>query len=99
MYYVRKIFICNKFRPSDSSTTTGGEQRLGPGCQPLVLAIMLISVKTLGDDDSDFNYENILDENYIISFIDPNKCCKCIEYNSPSNEVKFEQMIYCYGKN
>ncbi|CAF0870387.1 unnamed protein product, partial [Brachionus calyciflorus] len=62
--------ICNKFRPSDSSTTTGGEQPLGPA---------------------------ILDENYIISFIDPNKYCKCIEYNSPSNEVKFVQMIYCYA--
>ncbi|CAF0910527.1 unnamed protein product [Brachionus calyciflorus] len=62
-----------------------------------VLSIMPISVTTLEDDDSDLKYVAILDENGIISIIDPNKCCKCIEFNSPSDEDKFVQMIYCYG--
>lgn len=61
-----------------------------------VASIMPISVSTL-EDDNDLKYIAILSENGTISIIDPNKCCKVIEFHPVSANDKFVQMVYCYG--
>ncbi|RNA37669.1 hypothetical protein BpHYR1_027013 [Brachionus plicatilis] len=61
-----------------------------------VVSIMPISVSSIEDDDSDLKFVAILNEHGLISIIDPNKCCKVIEFNSPDDD-KFVNMIYCYG--
>lgn len=61
-----------------------------------IVSIMPISVTTL-EDDNDLKYIAILSETGVISIIDPNKCCKLIDFPSILNEDKFCQMIYCYG--
>lgn len=62
-----------------------------------IVHIMPISVSIMEDEDSDLKFVAILNENGLISIIDPNKCCKMIEFSSP-NDDKFVKMIYCYGK-
>lgn len=62
-----------------------------------IISIMPISVSTIEDDESDLKFVAILDEYGLISIIDPNKCCKVVEFSSPMND-KFIKMIYCYGK-
>lgn len=59
---------------------------------------MPISVSTL-EDDNDLKYIAILSETGVISIIDPNRCCKLIDFPSPSTDEndRFVHMIYCYG--
>lgn len=62
-----------------------------------VTTIMPISVSTL-EDDNDLKYIAILSETGVISIIDPNRCCKLIDFPSPDDETdRFVHMIYCYG--
>jgi hypothetical protein len=61
-----------------------------------IVCIMPISVTSL-EDENDLKYIAILSETGVISIIDPNKCCKLIDFPSVSNEDKFCSMIYCYG--
>lgn len=62
-----------------------------------IMHIMPVSVSIMEDEDSDLKFVAILNENGLISILDPNKCCKVIEFSSP-NDDKFVNMIYCYGK-
>lgn len=61
-----------------------------------ITTIMPISVTTL-EDDNDLKYIAILSETGVISIIDPNRCCKLIDFPSPSEDDRFVNMIYCYG--
>lgn len=61
---------------------------------------MPISVSTL-EDDNDLKYIAILSETGVISIIDPNRCCKLVDFPSPgsssADDDRFVHMIYCYG--
>ena len=57
---------------------------------------MPVSVTTF-EEENDLRFIAILNDLGTISIIDPVKCCKVIEFNSPSPADTFTQMTYCYG--
>jgi hypothetical protein len=64
-----------------------------------IVSMMPISITTYDNESesNDLKYIAILNDLGVISIIDPNKCCKIVEFDLNSASDKFVNLTYCYG--